>query len=280
MKYYAFIAGLPDLIFEEHRKVYTIKEFKEELMKLLSWGDKRVIKKLFLVHDNQNLLSYLKYGENAVFNEMGNYSQEEIHAMVEVLKDEDLKWNRKYPRYLEVFISEYLETEGEPKIFWEDRLSGLYYRFLCKTQNSFLREWSELNMNIRNILTMFSCRRANLEYKSLIVGENAVAGTIRATQNPEHAIMEQIDYLESIREIEEEKDLMEKEQRVDLLLWEWLEENTFFHYFDIEKIMSYLFKLQILERWRLLDKEQGEKIFREIVNRMKKSVDRVGEILK
>lgn len=273
MNYYAFISGLPDLVFEEQKKVYSTREFKEELFKLLSPVDKRRIKKLFLKYDNENLLSYLKYGdENAAYSDLGNYSQEEISEMVEDVRDEDRKWKRKYPSYLETFISDYLDHEEEPKVFWEDHLAGLYYHYLLgKTTNKFLREWSELNMNIRNILTVLSGRRDGIEYGYLIVGENDVAKVLRSSQNPAHSLTEFIDYYEDIREIDEIHDLIEKEKRIDTFLWEWIDENTFFHYFDIEKIMGYLFKLQILERWRTLDKAKGEEIFRNIITELKES---------
>ena len=273
MNYYAFISGLPDLIFDEHKKVYSTREFKDELQALLSWIDKRIVRRLFLKYDNDNLLSCLKYGEeNMTFNDLANYSQEEIIDMVDSVKDEDRKWNKKYPDYLHIFIQDYLVHEETPKIFWEDHLSTLYYNYLLnKTYNRFLKEWSEVNMNIRNVLTALSARREGIEYDYLIVGDNDVAKLLRTSQNPGHSLIELIDYYESIREIDEISDLLEKEQRIDALLWEWIDERTFFHYFDIEKIMGYLFKLQIIERWRLLDDEKGSEIFRNIINSLKNS---------
>jgi hypothetical protein len=273
MKYYAFISGLPDLIFDEHKKVYSTQEFNEELKTLLSLSDKRVVNKLFLKYDNENLLSCLKHGEeNMFFNDLANYPQDVIVDMVEVVKDEDRKWNKKYPNYLHSFIQDYSAHEETPKIFWEDHLSTLYYNYLLhKTNNLFLKEWCELNMNIRNILTALSARREGIEYDYLIVGENEVANLLRTLQIPGHALAEFIDYFESVREIDEINDLIQKEQRIDAYLWEWIEEKTFFHYFDVEKIMGYLFKLQIIERWRMLDAEKGGEIFRNIVNNLKNS---------
>jgi len=273
MNYYAFISGLPDLILDEHKKVYTTHEFREELKTLLSWSDQRVVKKLFLKYDNDNLLSYLKHGEeNMTFNDLANYSQEVIIDMVEVVKDEERKWKRKYPKYLQTFIHDYLTHEETPKTFWEDHLSTLYYNYLLnETRNLFLKNWCELNMNIRNVLTALSARREGIEYDYLIVGDNDVAKLLRTIHNPAHEIMELIDYYESIREIDEVPDPLQKEQRIDAFLWEWIEENTFFHYFDIEKIMGYLFKLQMIERWKLLDGDKGSEIFRNIVNNLKGS---------
>jgi len=48
-----------------------------------------------------------------------------------------------------------------------------------------------------------------------------------------------------------------------------LEENTVFDYFNIEYIFAYLCKLQILERWVSLNAEEGEKVFRDLINDLK-----------
>jgi len=271
MRYYAFISGLPDLVFDEQKKVHTLREFKDELFTFLSWRDKSVLRKLYLKHDNDNLLSYLKTGEEEMrFNNMANYNKETIMDMVACVKDEERKWKRKYPKYLQVFIHDFLKHDETPKFFWEDHLSTLYHNYLLnKTRNRFLKEWCELNMNTRNLLTALSARREGIEYDYLIVGDNEVAKLLRTTQNPFSEIIEHIDYYESIRQIDEISDLLEKEQRIDTFLWEWMEDRLFFHYFDIEQIMGYLFKLQIIERWRILDDEKGKQIFRTIIKELK-----------
>lgn len=273
MSYHAFISGLPDLIFDEHKKVYSAREFKDELQTLLSWADKRTISRLYLKYDNDNLLSYLKYGEeDMTFKALGNYSLKDIIDMVDSVKDEDRRWNKKYPEYLHVFIQDYVMHEEHFELFWEDHLSTFYANYLLKkTRNRFLKEWAELSMNIRNVLTALSACREGIEYEHLIVGDNEVAKLLRTSQNFGYNLMELIDYYDSIREIDEITDLLEKEQRIGAFLWEWIDEHTFFHYFDIEKIMVYLFKLQIIERWKLLDNEKGKAIFRDMVNKLKGS---------
>jgi hypothetical protein len=272
MNYYAFISGLPELSFDEQKKVLSTHEFKDELFKILSWKDKKIVRKLFLKYDNDNLFSYLKNGEEIIaFNEQANYSPDVIMEMVENVKNEDDKWNNKYPEYLHFFIHDYLFFEKDPKEFWEDHLSTHYYNYLLKkTSNRFLKQWSELNMNVRNILTALSARRASVEYDYLIVGSSEVATILRASQHPA-GVTEFIDYYEQLREIDEIQDLLDKEQEIDTLLWKWIEDYTFFNYFDVEKIMAYLFKLQIIERWKKLDPEKGNEIFRNMVNNLKSS---------
>ncbi|MDR0969090.1 MAG: DUF2764 domain-containing protein [Lentimicrobiaceae bacterium] len=275
MKYYAFIAGLPDLLFEEHKKVYTTEAFKQELDQLLHSSDKKLIEKLFLKYDNENILSLFRKGEQEMtFNKLAIYSKEEIVEMVEVVKDEDRKWDRKYPAYLEVFIREYLAEEQEnPNIFWEDRIAGLYYDYLGKTSNKFVREWAEMHVNYRNALTALSCRRNQIAYKHLIVGNNEVAHILREFSNPN--LSDYIENYEFIREINEMTDLIGREQYLDQQFWSWIDEKNTFHYFDIENIIGYLFKLQIIERWQNLNKEKGAKLFKELIYNLKKGVQTI-----
>jgi hypothetical protein len=46
--------------------------------------------------------------------------------------------------------------------------------------------------------------------------------------------------------------------------WAFLEEQTTFHYFTVEVILSYLLKLMILDRWLKLDPESGAEKFGKI----------------
>lgn len=274
MKYYAFIAGLPDLVFEEHKKVYTPAEFKEELDQILSFLDKQLVDKLFLRYDNENLLSYLKFGEEKMsFNEMAIFSREDIVLMVEDVKDEDRKWNRKYPEYFRIFLEDYVKEEDKDEnkdIFREDRLAGLYYDYLGKTRNRFVKEWAELNVNLRNALIALSSRRNRTEYKHLIVGDNEVAQLLKNSINPN--LSEYIENYEYLHEIDEMTDLINREQAIDQFLWDWIDEKNVFNYFDIENIIGYLIKLQIIDRWKNLDKIKGAQRFKEIVHNLKKSI--------
>jgi len=141
MNYYAFISGLPDLIFDEHKKVHSTREFRDELNTLLARSDKKVVKNLFLKYDNNNLLSFLIKGEeNMSFNEMANYTLEEILDMVDVEKDEDRKWNKKYPTYLQTFIQDYLSHTETPKnILGRPPFIALLQLFITENQQSVLK---------------------------------------------------------------------------------------------------------------------------------------------
>ena len=67
------------------------------------------------------------------------------------------------------------------------------------------------------------------------------------------------------------KPIIEKEREIDALRWNWLEEQTFLEPFDINALFSYLARTEMLERWSLLDVEQGMNRFTEIIENLRGS---------
>jgi hypothetical protein len=51
-----------------------------------------------------------------------------------------------------------------------------------------------------------------------------------------------------------------------------LENATFFNYFTIERIFAFLLQLEMVERWILMDKERGSKLFRQMIDSLKNDV--------
>ena len=81
-----------------------------------------------------------------------------------------------------------------------------------------------------------------------------------------------IGYLDSLMAILEDSDLASRERKIDLLKWNWLEENSFFNYFSIEKLFVFVEKLLMVERWSTLDKEKGQQLFRTLIGNLKSEV--------
>ena len=67
-------------------------------------------------------------------------------------------------------------------------------------------------------------------------------------------------------------ELVEREKKIDLLKWNWLEDEVFFHYFTIERIFVFLLRLEMIGRWISLDKEKGSELFRQLIQSLKEQV--------
>ena len=283
-KYYCLIAGLPDITLDDSKLTYSVAEFREELAGILTEADKKLIDLFYLKYDNKNLMAYIKHSEVNP-ESRGRITYDEIDALFKALREEENPpKNNQIPPYFKEFFKLYLENEdreSKQEVSWEDRLAALYYAYAMGNSNKFVVDWFELNLNINNMLTAITCRKHGLDKAEYIVGDNEVAKALRTSNARDFGLGDLVDYLPELQRIAEESDLMVREKKVDLLKWRWLEEQTFFKTFDIESVYAYLLKLEMIERWVTLDKETGDKTFREIVGAMKKgSVNALNEFKK
>ena len=270
-QYYYFIAGLPDFSFDSMKLPFTTEEFRAMLSEELKPSDMRLINKYFLNHDNDNLLNLLQNKE-AEIKVGGKLLREEILDVVDKVK-EDLPVNeKKIPPYFEEYIRKWLSYENphEGGRLWEDMLSSLYMDYGMEVKNRLMSGWFELNLNIVNVLAAIYARKYGLLVSKYIVGNNKVARLIREHANSrDFGISQELEYFDTILRIAEEQDIYDRERKIDRLRWDWLEDNTVFDYFNLEFIFAYLCKLQILERWVNLNAEEGEKVFRNLINNLK-----------
>lgn len=275
-KYYYLISGLPAITPDDHKPAYTVAEFKTEITTVLSEQDQKLADWFFLPYDNRNLLAYLRNTPRYVFDERGVYTEEIIKEICDSMESEDrVSENIRVPDYLIEFIRDYYERFGDTEVseynvLWEDRISAMYYHEAMTCGNTFLSSWFEMNLNIGNVMTAVNIRRHGLDREDYIIGDNEVAEQLRHSSAHDFNLGNSSDYMAELVQIAEERDLMVRERRTDVLRWNWLEEHTFFKTFDIESVLSYLIRLEMLERWAGLDKVKGEETFRRLVTEMKR----------
>jgi hypothetical protein len=273
MNYYCLIAGLPDLHVEDTKTISPLLSLKEEMMSEASSLDAKFIQLIFTSYDNANFLSFVKNNE-VTFNPLGNLNSDDFKNLFSLFhEDPKIVKKHRVPLYIQQFylntISETFSFEG---VSHEDYLAGLYYEYAMKCKNEFLRNWFVFNLNVNNLLTALACRKHGFNHKSMIVGNNEVANIIRQSNARDFGLAGMFAEYELVNRIAEENDLLEREKKIDALKWNWLDENTFFKYFSIEKILVYILKIQMLERWKLLSIEKGTEIFRNMVGELKKGI--------
>ncbi|MDR2037467.1 MAG: DUF2764 domain-containing protein [Bacteroidales bacterium] len=276
MKYYCLIAGLPEIEIDDNKLSINISDFREDLRSQLSDKDNQLIDLLYTQYDNQNLLRYLN-DKDAELDTRGNLTKEELEEGIRLISEDEDPKNKHFPPYFKTFIEEFKETQtAVESTRWENRISELYYQWAMQNKNKFVSKWFEFNLNLNNILTAYTYRKYQMETE--VVGDNEVAQSIRGSNQRDLGLTGTIDNLEELQRIADESDLFEREKKIDLLKWSWLDEETFFEYFTIERIFAYVIKLGIIERWANLDHEEGKKIFRELINRLKESVVKEQEL--
>jgi hypothetical protein len=271
--YHCLVAGLPELRLDENKLSFSLKEFRDELKEVLSDNDFAYVKLFFKKFDNQNLLLYLENPETEL-DERGSLSSNDFSEILQMVKEEEAPSDERITEYFKEFILAYL---SEKPIFqemsWEDQITSQYNDYALKCKNDFISKWFEFDLNITNIFTAINCKNYEISLEGAIVGNNEIAQSIRSSNSKDFGISAEFPYLDEVLRIADESNLFEREKKVDLLKWRWIEENAFFKYFSIEKVFAYMLQLEIIERWSELSSEKGDKVFREFVAKMQGSFE-------
>ena len=276
MNYYCYIAGLPDIQIDNQKSIPAQEEILDELKQILSKGDMALLDLLRLKYDNDNLLKFLA-NRDAELNPLGKLTSQDWAELIELIDNSDERnpvCDARLLKYVLDFYTTIRNEQSEEKIeFNEDFLAALYYKYGMQCKNKFVADWFEFNLNINNILTALTCRKYGWDIKSAIVGDNVVAETIRNSVSArDFNLKAEIDYFDALVSISETSNLLDREHRIDALKWNWLEENTFFSSFSIEKVLSFWLRCELMHRWDNLSMEEGAEIFRQMINDLKKDV--------
>lgn len=274
-QYYCFVSGLPDISFDSTKLPFTVDEFRETLAEVLKPKDLVVVKRYFLKYDNENLIAFLK-DRNATFNALGSIEPQTMADLVEAVKEDARLPKSAAPHYFADYIRAWLDENAENQNrIWEDFMTSFYMDYGMQSRNTLLAKWFELNLNIGNVLAAIYSRKYDQPIADAIVGNNDVAQSIRENVGVRDFGLGLLDFehFDTLVRLSEETDIYDRERKIDKLRWDWLEENTVFDYFNIEYIFAYLCKLQILERWVSLNAKEGERVFRELIARLKSGVE-------
>jgi hypothetical protein len=124
-------------------------------------------------------------------------------------------------------------------------------------------------LHVTNILTALIARKNGWGVSDYIQGDNEVNEMIRENNTHDFGLRNEYDYMVDLLKIVDVEDPVEKERKLDALKWMWLDEIEEKDIFSIEAVFVYLVKLEILERWSVLDVENGKRIFREIIENLR-----------
>ncbi len=64
-------------------------------------------------------------------------------------------------------------------------------------------------------------------------------------------------------------DILTRERGIDDLMWEKINTLTTFNYFDIDAILGFITKMNIVARWFRLDEQTGREMFQKLVNEVR-----------
>lgn len=268
--YYCLVAGFPDISLDDGKLSCSVSDFRTDVYPQLASSDQILVDLFYLKFDNQNLISLLKDKEAPVKTK-GTLTGEELLALIETVRNGDIP-DKKYPAYLSEFVSQYINLASEDLYKAEDLLASLYYQYAMSCKNQFISEWFEFNLNVNNILSAYAARKYKLDVASVIVGNTPACEQLRTSNARDFGLGDTIDYMDQVQRISETEELVERERKIDTLKWKWLEEQSFFYYFTIERIFVFLMFLDMTERWISLDKQKGYELFRQMIENLKEEI--------
>ena len=267
--YYYLIAGLADISLDDSKAPASVESLRTELYDALDAADRKVMDMLLMENDCRNLISMLRDGSVGADAPQGLLSAERMEELISQVKADEAP-AKDIPAFMYTFVQEWQDDSWhEYAAFAEDRLWSLFYEYAMGSGNGFVRKWYEFNLDLNNILSAITARTYKLDMQKVIVGNNATAQALRTSGARDWGLSQEIDFFDDVVRLIDEDDLAQRERKTDLLRWRWLEENTFFNYFTVERLFSYMVRLGMVERWTTLDKEEGQKLFRKLIGELK-----------
>ncbi|WP_321343777.1 DUF2764 family protein [uncultured Draconibacterium sp.] len=266
-EYHCLIAGLPDLFFDENKTTVNSSTFREELQLQLSPSDYELVEYLFLPFDNQNLLNIFFELDKPISAE-GIFTKQELQFQLSPENEEV-----KLPEYMTLFLSWKKGKESkELDLEAENILTTLFYEYALNCSNSFLQRWLRFELNLKNLFTAYNCKQHNYDTEAQLLqvkGEDLVYSLLIDDKLKTDYFEELLPYHEELFKIAEANlEPIEQEKAIDKIKWDYLDENTFFHFFTIEKILAFTIKLLLIERWMKLDTQTGKQLLNKLIDEL------------
>lgn len=264
--YYCLVAGLREYTLDTDTKGFDAKEIVGEILEELSSGDAALVSLLYGYYDCENLIA-LRAGR-AAYNPLGNLSREELES--------ELKRPTLLPESVTCVIRAYNEPESEwaegldMTQSFEKALLTAYYAECAASKSRFLREWAEFDRTLRNVAAAAVARTLDRTIDSVTVGGGDVVEQLHRSSAADFGLRGELAYIDAvIAAVNDEQNIVEKEHKIDLVRWEYAGELASFDYFNINAVLSYLVKINIVARWSILDVKRG----REMLERLMAELD-------
>ena len=263
------VAGLREWTLDSDTKGFDVAEIRDEILESISTSDREAVRELYAYYDCENIIA-ARAGRDR-FNPMGNLTKEEIEAIFSE------RCYAKLPQKVAEVVKLYNEADDEERddeVALDERferaLFEAYYLGLEKSKCSFLKAWGEFDRNLRNIAAAVAAREANRSIADVVVGKGEVVERLSRSSAADFGLRGELQYIDAvIAAVSDERNIVEKERKIDAIRWAEAEDIVVFDFFNINFILSYLVKVNIVARWNMLSPEVG----RQMLERLMKELD-------
>lgn len=259
--YYCLIAGLPEISPDDKKLSLSVQELRTYLNDYLTKQETDIINLFFYPNDNAQILRLLQ-------------KQEPDPNLQTVFTASQLEDEIQDPMFLPSYIKEYLldlqkEDREVSNKLPEVEFSERYWNFMLSQKERLVRKYAEFSMNVKNLITALNCRKYHLDIEKEVIGNSHFANQLKTSRAKDFELSDEYPYVDKVLALFEKDNTAEREYKIDMLYWEFLDEMTGHKYFTFDNVIAFMLKLMILERWSKMTTEQGKKIFRELLERFK-----------
>mgnify|MGYP003298948123 FL=1 len=268
-EYYYLVAGLREWTLDSDTKGFDAREIVDEILAEVSKDDRRAIGLLYAYYDCENIIACRE--QRGRHNPLGNLSREQVEQVLNEACYSLL------PSRLAKVVELYAEKEDEERdeevkldANFEHALFEAYYEELAASKCRFLVAWGEFDRNLRNIAAALAAREAGRQISDVTVGGGDIVEQLSRSSAADFGLRGELPYVDAvITAVSDEKNIVEKERKIDAVRWAEADEIAVFDFFDVNYLLSYLVKVNIVARWSMLAPEVG----REMLNRLIKELD-------
>ena len=263
--YYALVAGFKEYALDGELKGFDIEAILSEVFEVISSKDKKTVELLYAYYDCENLIS--RHNGSSTYNALGRLSSEEV--------GEELLNPSRLIAPLAKVVRDYTSTEneGDEEVAltqpFAKALMTAYYKACAASGSRLLREWSATDCTIRNIVAATLARRQGVAAESVVVGDDAVAKSLSRSSAADFGLRTEVPFVEQlIAAVADEHNMVEKERKIDNIRWAELSELSAFDYFDLNAVIAYLVKANMVARWAALDAKVGREMLDRLVSEL------------
>ena len=264
--YYALVAGFREYALDAETKGFDIEAILAEVFEVLSSSDKKAVELLYAYYDCENLIS--RRNGSSKYNPLGRLSSEEL--------DEELRQPSHLAEPMAKVVRDYASPESEEADENVDltqpfakALMTAYYKSCEASKSRLLREWSKFDRTVRNIVAATVARRQGVAVYQVVVGGDSVTESLSRSSAADFGLRAELPFVEPlVAAVADEHNMVEKERKIDNIRWAMLSELTTFDYFDLNAVIAYLIKANMVARWAVLDRKVGREMFDRLVSEL------------
>jgi hypothetical protein len=277
-QYYYFIAGLPGVSMEDSKLMMDPQQFREQAIEQLTSTDYQLLLSMHLLSDMSNLLDQL-YNTERDPDPEGLYPKEfwdeYLSYLRQKIENNSLKTPEQFralPTFLEKSLIPIISLDELPsKAETEHQLLSAFFDFSKDHSNKFFREYFELERNIKNILAAINGRNHKVEFAKYLIGNDDTVTNLAKSHAADFGLGKDHPLFDQLMRIWEQNDILYRERAYDVLRNKWIDEQNFFEYFNINRILGYYTKIRIIYRWQKADAALGKEIFHDTLNKLENS---------